>query len=432
MTEWSSVATNRQTSKEKLAHRIATLELLYRRRRFLLRAVVLGAAIFTTIAFLIPRRYQSTARIMPPDNSAAAGLAGRLAANIGGLAGTVPQLGMKDNGAMFVAVLNSRTMADRLIDRFDLRKVYGVRLYATARKKLADNTSISEDRMSGVITITVTDRDPKRAAALAAGYVDHLNSMVAELSTSAARRERVFLEGRLKNVQQEWENAARELGQFSSKNTTLDMATQGRATLDAATNLESQLIAAQAELQGLKQIYSENNARVRSVQAKVDELQSKEGQLVGSPEASGAAAVPPGNSGPIPSLRSLPLLGATYGDLYSKASVDETVFVLLTQQYELAKVEEAREIPTVKVLDDPYVPEKKSFPHRVPIVAGGTLAAFLFAVFWVLVDSAWSGLEREDPRRIFAQQIITDVRGSKLPLVHFSRARRPELHSLEE
>jgi capsule polysaccharide export protein KpsE/RkpR len=413
MTEWSSVATDRGTSEQRLAHRIATLELLFRRRSFLLRAVVLGAAIFSVIAFLIPKRYQSTARIMPPDNSAAASLAGRLA-NLGGLAELAPQLSMKDNSAMFVAVLNSRTMADLLIDQFDLRKVYGVPLYATARKKLAKNTSVSEDRISGVITITVTDRDPKRAAALATSYVDHLNSMVAELSTSAARRERIFLEGRLKDVQQEWENAAQELGQFSSKNATLDMATQGRATVDAATSLESQLIAAQAELQGLKQIYSEDNARVRSVQARVDELQSKVGQLVGRPEASGTATVSSGNPGAIPSLRSLPLLGATYGDLYSKASVDEAVFVLLRQQYELAKVEEAREIPTVKVLDDPDVPEKKSFPPRVLIVAVGTFATCLFAASWVLIDSAWSGLEKEDPRRIFAQRIINDVRRSKL------------------
>jgi uncharacterized protein involved in exopolysaccharide biosynthesis len=424
MTEWSSIAIDRKRSNERLAYRVATFELLYRRRRFLLQAFAVGAILSAAIAFLIPKSYQSTARIMPPDSSSISGLAGRLA-SMGGLAELAPEIGMKDTGATFVAVLKSRSMADRLIDQFDLRKVYGVRLYATARIKLAKNTAISEDRMSGVITITVTDHDPKRAAALATAYVDLLNTMVADLSTSAARRERKFLEGRLTDVRQEWENAAQELGEFSSKNATLDMSTQARATVDAATTLQGQLIAAQAELQGLKQIYSDNNARVRSVQAQVTELQSKVTQLIGGSSANGTAS--PGNLGAIPSLRKLPLLGATYADLYSKANVDQTVLVLLTEQYELAKTEEAREIPTVKVLDTPDIPEKKASPPRALIVAGGTLAAVLFASVWVLAGSAWSRLEREDPRRALITQIAGDMQSKALHIAYFTRHTRPDI-----
>ncbi len=99
------------------------------------------------------------------------------------------------------------------------------------------NTAISEDRKSGIITISVTDRDPQRAAAIANAYVDELNSLVAQLSTSAAHREREFLEDRLKVAKVDLDEASNQLAQFSSKNNTLDIQVEGKATSDAAGSL---------------------------------------------------------------------------------------------------------------------------------------------------------------------------------------------------
>src|SRR5439155_9283932 len=122
-----------------------------------------------------------------------------------------------------------QTSEDRLIEQFDLKRVYGKRLLADARLKLDENTGIGEDRKSGIITISVIDRNPLRAAALASAYVDQLNSLVAELSTSAAHRERIFLDERLKVVKQDLDEASNQLAQFSSRNNTLDIQQEGRA-----------------------------------------------------------------------------------------------------------------------------------------------------------------------------------------------------------
>src|SRR5207302_8053116 len=103
-------------------------------------------------------------------------------------------LGVKSSGSLFIGVLRSQTAQDRLVEKFDLRRVYGKRLVIDARSKLDENTSISEDRKSGIISMSATDHSPQRAAALANAYVDELNSLVAQLSTSSAHRERVFLE----------------------------------------------------------------------------------------------------------------------------------------------------------------------------------------------------------------------------------------------
>jgi len=140
------------------------------------------------------------------------------------------------------------------------------------------------------------------------------------------------------------------------------------------------LIAAQAELSGLEQIYTDNNVRVRSVQARVNELQKKLNEI-------GSAGTPGGSQGEnslYPSIRKLPLLGVTYADLFRQTKIQETVYELLTQQYELAKVQEAKEIPTVKVLDPAIVPTKKSFPPRGVIVLMGTILGVTLAMTWIL------------------------------------------------
>jgi len=118
------------------------------------------------------------------------------------VAGDLP--GLKSSGALFIGVLRSQTSQDRIIDQFDLRKIYGKQLVIDARTKLDENTSISEDRKSGIITISVTDHSPQRAAAIANAYVDELNSLVSKVSTSSAHRERVFLEERLQVAKQIW------------------------------------------------------------------------------------------------------------------------------------------------------------------------------------------------------------------------------------
>jgi ribonucleotide reductase alpha subunit len=108
---------------------------------------------------------------------------------------------------------------------------------------------------------------------------------------------------------------------------------------------------------------------------------------------------------PFPTIRNLPLLGAKYGDYYRRAKIQETVFEMLTEQYELAKVEEAKETPSVKVLDSAQVPEKKSFPPRLLIMFLGTFLVFSAAVVGVLGAEQWRAADPDDPRKILAKEV---------------------------
>jgi len=435
--EASLLETPPEDSREWQADQV---RLLWVRRRFLFRVVVVGLFASTLIAFLIPKSYISTAQLMPPDPQSSSGMAmmAAMAAKGGtGFAGVAGDLlGLKSSGALFIGVLRSQTAQDRLIEQFDLRRVYGKKLIVDARLKLDENTSISEDRKSGIITISVTDHNPQRAAALANAYVDQLNTLVSELSTSSARRERVFLEDRLKVAKQDLDDASNQLAQFSSKHNTLDIQQEGKAMLDAAGVIAGELIAAQSQLEGLRQIYTDNNSRVRSLNARVAELRrqleklsgtqsnaandsqasktqladSSSGQAVDTHagQADDPSAAKAGGGLPYPTIKSLPLLGAKYGDYYRRAKIQETVFELLTQQYELAKVQEAKETPSVKILDPAGIPEKKSFPPRLVIMFLGTFLALALSVVWVMGSARWEATDALDPRKA----LLTEIGGT--------------------
>ncbi len=391
---------------------IRQLRLLWESRRFLSRAAVAGLLCGTLLAFLLPKRFDSTTQLMPPDSQSGSGMAmlaamsAKTGSGLGAAAGDL--LGVKSTGALFIGILRSRTVEDRLIERFRLKKVYSTRLEEGARRKLAENTAISEDRKSGIITITVTDGDPRRSAAIAQGYVEELDHLVAELSTSSARRERIFLGGRLQAVNQDLQAAEKDFSQFASKNTAIDVKEQGKAMVEAAATLQGQLIVAQSELSGLKQIYTDSNVRVRSVKARIDELKRQLEKLGGKGESTTDVSGQSGDSF-YPSIRKLPLLGVTYADLYRHTKIQEAVLEALTQEYEMAKVQEVKEVPTVKVLDVAKVPDKKSFPPRLMIMFLCTFFALAGGVVWVFGRTRWQEVEPHDPSKVFATEVFQTV-----------------------
>ena len=409
------------------------LWLLWDRRRFLARSVVWGMVISSLIALVLPKSYESTIRLMPPDNDSGSGLAmfAAMAGKGGGgmlnsLAGDL--LGMRNSGVLFIDILRGRTVEDRIVSQFDLRKEYSSKYWVDARKRLARNTEIAEDRKSGVITITVTDRDPHRAAQIAQAYVDELDHVVADVSTSSARRERIFIEDRLKTVKQNLDESSEEFSQFASQNGALDITVQGKAMVEAAARLQGELIAGQSELEGLEQIYTANNVRVRSLRARVGELQQQLDKLSGNgAHRATAPAVmnsdPPNTGNEFPSIRELPLLGVRWADLYRQTKIQETVFELLTQQYELTKIQEAKEIPVVKVLDAAEVPERRSFPRRALIVLLSGLFVFLSAAVRVCSEAIWQRTDASDAGKMLVQAVRARVLESR-PL-NALRARWP-------
>jgi capsule polysaccharide export protein KpsE/RkpR len=373
------------------------------------------------IAFALPKRYRSSARIMPPNNSSAstamlAALAGRAMGGLSGLSSVAGSLlGGYNSTAVVVDLLHSGTVANHLIDRFDLQRVYGKRYRVDAAKRLAQRTSVVDDKKSGAITVTVDDSDPRRARDMTQGYLDELNALVNRTSTSSAHQERVFIENRLSNVKVALDHAQEQLSEFSSTHATVDIKEQTRAMVDAASRLEAQRIVEQGSLDSLRQMYGEENVRVRAERARIGVLDAQISRLGGTAEPlhtneHGRESDTSRRNELYPPLRQLPRLAVPYATLYRQVQVQENVFELLTQQYELARIQEAKDIPVVSVIDAPGIPEKKSFPPRLALIAVLTALSTACAAMLVLAEERWIQVSGDDARKRLALQIVHDMR----------------------
>jgi len=417
------------------ANWVTNATLLWDHRRVLAHITGTALVLSAVIAFILPKQYESVARLMPPDQqgsgSAAllAAVAGRALGGLGGLGSLAGGLlGGKTSTSLYIDLLHSRTVSDRIIDRFDLQHVYHKRYRIDTVKYLAHHTTVVDDKKSGVITLTFTDTDPVRARAIAEAYLEELNKTLITSSTSSARREREFIEKRLVTVKTQLHDAEEALSQFSSVNTTLDIKEQTHAMVDAAGKLQAELIVGQSELDSLEQIYGNENVRVRATRARVASLQHELAKLSGSsaalPNDTGTSDTD--NTGKVessslyPSLRQLPRLAVPYAALYRNVRIQEIVFELLSQQYEMARIEEAKDTPVVSVFDPPLLPEKKSFPPRLVVILILTALANAAACFSVITRHRWGQVSEADPRRLLAEQIEASVR-TRLQLL-----KRPE------
>ena len=265
-----------------------------------------------------------------------------------------------------------------------------------------------KDPKSGIIAISVQHSgNPVLASNLAQGYVAELDCVVTNNSTSAARRERIFLEGRLEEIKHDLDDSSKALSQFSSKNRTIDIPSQGRAMVDSGLNIaRPDGSCPRSELAALQQSYWEDNVRVRAAQARIAELQLQINKTMGSTEESKFDANDSGVSfcQRVASSKDSHILIWIEGCMSSKHSG------LPTMQYETAKVQEAKEIPSVCVLDVADVPQHKSSPVRRPIVMLGALLSLVVALIAVFIISAWDEMDAQDERK----KLVTEIVGAAM------------------
>jgi uncharacterized protein involved in exopolysaccharide biosynthesis len=394
--------------------------LLWKHRRKLARATGISLLVSLAVSFAIPKQYKSTTSIMPPDQqgssamllAALTGHGGGLGA-LGGLASGL--LGGHTSTDLFINLLHSGTVSGHLIDQFDLQRVYHKRYRIDTAKHLARCTTITEDKKSGVITIAVEDRSRVRARDLAQAYLDELNKLVTRTNTSSAHRERVFIEKRLNAVRANLEDAELQLSQFSSKSSAIDIKEQTRAMVDAGARVQAELLVEQSGLQSLRQIYGDGNVRVRETEARIASLQGELTKMTGSSAPLTADAIHDDSVNSVggedkgelyPPLRQLPRLAVPYADLYRSVKVQEAVFELLTQQYEMARIEEAKDVPVISVIDPPGLPEKKSFPPRLLLTLLLTFLSFAGSSALILIRDHWAKVDPRDPRKMLAAEVL--------------------------
>ncbi|HAO93027.1 MAG TPA: hypothetical protein DCR11_03890 [Deltaproteobacteria bacterium] len=345
-----------------------------KRHKKLIAAIVGATFILSTIvSFLLPKVYTSTASVLPPQQEATLGasmIASQLPTAMGGaLSGF---LGLKSPADLWVGILNSNTVQDEIIKRFNLREVYDKEEIEDTRKSLEKNVSISKSKEE-IILISVDDKDPETASRMANAFVEELDRINKQVVMSQGKRMRLFIEKRLLEAKDELDRIENEMKTFMETNRAVKLDEQSRVIIEAVGSIKGQLMARELELQTLLSYAAPTNPQVEILKTQVKQLKEQMREL---DEGSGQKDlfVPTSN---------IPRLTARYTTLLRDAKIQETLFELLTQQFEMAKIQESKDSPIVQVLDYAKPPEKKSKPKRGLIIATATFASLLLSILLV-------------------------------------------------
>jgi uncharacterized protein involved in exopolysaccharide biosynthesis len=355
------------------------LIVLAKHKRIVLGVPFVVAVVAAGISLLLPNIYTGTARILPPQQSASAAsaLLSQLGGALGGLAGTAGgALGVRNPNDLYVGMLKSRTIADNLIARFDLKKVYRQELQSDARTALQGNTAISAGR-DGIITIEYSDKDPKRAADIANAYVDELMKLTQVLAVTEASQRRLFYERQLLQAKDNLNAAEVAARQGLQKGGIAQVDAQGRSMIEVTARLRAQISAKEVQLGAMRTYAAEGNPELQRIQ---EELQALRRELA---RVEGSAPISAAGKGDVSGNSGLDNLGRLRDVKYY-----EFLYELLAKQYELARIDEAKDATIVQVMDKAIEPDRKSKPKRTLIVVFSAFLALLASLLWVLIREA--------------------------------------------
>jgi tyrosine-protein kinase Etk/Wzc len=357
------------------------------KRRKMIGVLCLSAVLIAlVVSLLMPKIYESTATLLPQlESKEAGGLGALLAAT--GAGGAAQGLGISLPGMsatptdIFVAMLKSRIMADEVIKKFNLMELYDKKMMQDARKTLEDNTRITVSKEK-VIKIMVEAKNPQLAADMANFYVSNLERLNQTVNVSKAGQNRAFIERRLAETQVSLVKAEEVLKDFQTQNKTVAVEAQSKAMIEAAAMIQGQITAQEVQLQVMGSYLSPDNPELARVRSAIGELKK---QLYLLESGKGGKGMLPGDR-LHPAMVTVPALALEYGRRLRDLKVQETLYTLLTSQYEQAKLAEARDTPTVQVLDPAIPAEKKSKPSiRLNMMIAGVLALFvgIFLAFFL-------------------------------------------------
>lgn len=317
------------------------------------------------IAFLMTPIYTARTTFLPPQQQQS-GLASALS-SLGGLAGLAGAAGgIKSPADQYVALMQSVSATDRLIDQFDLMKVYESKYRFEARKALEQNTRIGVGKKDGLISVEVDDEDPKRAAEIANAYVEALRRLTSTLAVSEAQQRRMFFEKELKDARDQLEVAQQALQ--ASGFSVGALRAEPKAAAEGYARLKAEITAAEVRTQVLRGSLAENAPELQRQVAQLSALRAQLGRLEQAAD-SGA--------------------GPDYVSKYREFKYRETLFEIFAKQYELARVDESREGALIQVVDPAVTPEYKSKPKRAFIAAAAALLSLLLLGMLILVRHFW-------------------------------------------
>ena len=356
-------------------------------------AAALAALLFS---LSLTKYYSATAKILPnqQNQSLLSAVSGQMGGGMSLAGGLLGGAGTSD---LFAEMLKSDDIADAVVARFKLMEVYGKELRQDAYRELSKKVSIQTGK-EGIISITVDDREPRRAAEMANALVEEVDRLSAKVNMAQAGQSREFLENRLTKAKADLADAEEKLKGFQARNKALNVPEQARTAIEGVAHLMAQLAAQEVQLATLRSHFTDWNPEVKNAKASIANLKVQIARLEGQ------------GGGAVPSLGSVPPLGQEYVRLMREFKTQESIVGLLMNQYEMAKLSEANNVSTLQVIQAARVPERKSKPKRAQLVVVVACAGFLLSVIAAFVRERFAAMpaeEREKWRGLWAGDKIS-------------------------
>jgi len=366
------------------------LLLVIAKRKGLIIKITFGVAIITAIISLILTPiYKAETKILPPQTSGG-GLASQLISQMaGGL--DISALGGKTPADLYIGMLSSNTVVDKIISRFNIMQEEGFNYKGDARNFVLKNiTNFSYDKKSGIITIAVQDKDPKRAADMANAFVEELKNLNKGLAITEASQRRLYYEEQLKDTKDALIKAENEMKAFQEKTGALQIDEQAKAIIGGIADLKAKVAAKEVELKVLRSFATPQNPDYQRVEEELKALRNELKKLEANEK---------GGHDPIMPTGRIPSVGLEYFRKLREVKFNETLYELLLKQYELAKLDEARDAVLIQVIDKATPPDKRFKPKRGLMVIIATFSALFISIFLCFILEFYENIQKDDENR---------------------------------
>jgi tyrosine-protein kinase Etk/Wzc len=357
---------------DKDASLVDLLVMFARNKKLLIGLPLAAALIAAGVSLVLPPVYRADVTILPPQQSQSG--ASALLSQLGGAAGMMAgAAGIKNPNDMYVGMLKSRSVADALIARLSLLKAYELASQEKSRQRLQDNTAITASK-DGLITIVVEDGDQKRVAQIANAYVDELSRLTKVLAVTDAAQRRLFYDRQLKLSKDNLAAAELALKGGLENGGVVSVDSDSRAIVGTIARVRAMISAKEIELDSMKAFVTANNPDYKRVQEELSSLRAELDRLQnGRPGAGGRPVSKDG-------LENIKVL--------REVKYHQMLYELLAKQYEMARLDEARDGGLIQVLDPAIEPEKRFKPKRFFMVLSATVSAFFLAILLTFIKEA--------------------------------------------
>lgn len=360
---------------------IDLLTAIGRKKKVVTLTTGIALVIGLLLAFLLPEKYTAKTTLLPPrqQNSLGSMLASQFG-SLGSLASLAGgSLGIKNPNDMYVAMFRSQTVEDAMIRKYGLMQEYHEKLLSGARKVFEKNTSVNGSGKDGLIHISVTDRNPKRAAKLANGYVAEFRDLSNHLAITDAAQRRLFFQKQMQSAKDKLTNAETALVKTEEKSGMIEVSSQARALIQTGAQIKAQIAAKEVEIQGMESFAAPGNPKLVQAEQELNALKAQLASLTGNGGSSKNELILPKGK--------IPTAGLQYLRKYRDVQYYQTIFDILAKQFEIAKLDEAREGALIQVVDPAIPPDHKSSPKRALILAGSLFGGLFLGIFLALVLS---------------------------------------------